>query len=154
MEIVFVATFIAIEETINTPFCIVWCWQHDGKADAENSKAVNSLIRREVSGNNVGFEEARVVSVSSLQKRGSYVACCSNCGTFLQEAQSDCRCNVICPGCGESIVVIVKKGKVTVFEDNNCEEDHTYKEKAQILSYAKAKRNYVSLVAEPEQSYK
>ena len=43
MEIVFITTVIAIMGTIDTPFCIVWCWQHDGKADAENSKAVIPL---------------------------------------------------------------------------------------------------------------
>ena len=89
------------------------------------------------------------MSSSSLQRRDRYVACCSNCGTILQEAQSDCRCNVICPNCGENIVVIVKKGKVTVFEDRDPNQDPTQGEKARMISYANTKRNYVGLVAEP-----
>ena len=71
-----------------------------------------------------------------------YVASCSNCGAILQEAQSDCRCNVICPGCGENVVVIVKKGKVTVFMDRREDEDPAYKEKARMLSYARTDRQF------------
>ena len=79
-----------------------------------------------------------------------YVASCSNCGAFLQEAQSDCRCNVICPGCGENVVVIIKKGKVTVFMDRREDENPAYKEKARMLSYARTDRQFQKRTAGPE----
>lgn len=52
-----------------------------------------------------------------IKKRDRFVACCSYCGTFLQEIYGNCDCNVTeCSYCGKDMAAVVKKGKVTVFE--------------------------------------
>lgn len=51
------------------------------------------------------------------RKRERFIAACNFCGGILQEAQGDCKCNVICAHCGKTMAVIIRKGKVTVFEE-------------------------------------
>ena len=36
------------------------------------------------------------------KRRDKFVASCNFCGTFLQETQGDCKCNVVCPCCGKN----------------------------------------------------
>lgn len=46
------------------------------------------------------------------KRRDKFVASCNFCGTFLQETQGDCKCNVVCPCCRKNMAVVVRKGKV------------------------------------------
>ena len=70
------------------------------------------------------------------KRRDKFVASCNFCGTFLQETQGDCKCNVVCPCCGKNMAVVVRKGKVTVFEERHNEDDPAYKQQIRIMSYA------------------
>lgn len=45
------------------------------------------------------------------EKTGECVVCCHRCGAFLMELASTTSC-MVCPECGVSLVVCVKKGKV------------------------------------------
>ena len=57
------------------------------------------------------------MSQVETRKRERFIASCNFCGGILQEAQGDCKCNVICAHCGKTMAVIIRKGKVTVFEE-------------------------------------
>lgn len=57
------------------------------------------------------------MSQVETRKRERFIAACNFCGGILQEAQGDCKCNVICAHCGKTMAVIIRKGKVTVFEE-------------------------------------
>ena len=92
-----------------------------------------------------------------LDRKEKFVAFCSYCGTFLQETHGDCNCNVVCTGCGRDMAVVVRNGKVTVFEERNNEEVPDYKEKVRLICYA-VKMNQIGrdkskLIAEPTVSY-
>ncbi|WP_155988407.1 hypothetical protein [Oribacterium sp. P6A1] len=69
-----------------------------------------------------------------LDRRERFVASCNYCGTFLQETQSNCKCNVVCSGCGRNMAVVVRKGKVTVFEERH-DDDPVYKDRIRMISY-------------------
>lgn len=45
------------------------------------------------------------------EKTGECVVCCHRCGAFLMESAS-ATSYMVCPECGASLVVCVKKGKV------------------------------------------
>lgn len=50
--------------------------------------------------------------MSSAEKKiGECVVCCHRCGGFLMEPASTTS-YMVCPECGASLVVCVKKGKV------------------------------------------
>ena len=57
------------------------------------------------------------MSQVETRKRERFIAACNFCGGILQEVQGDCKCNVICANCGKTMAVIIRKGKVTVFEE-------------------------------------
>lgn len=48
------------------------------------------------------------------EKTGECVVCCHRCGAFLMESASTTS-YMVCPECGARLVVMVKKGKVSVF---------------------------------------
>lgn len=50
------------------------------------------------------------------EKTGECVVCCHRCGAFLMESASTTS-YMVCPECGARLVVCVKKGKVSVFDD-------------------------------------
>jgi hypothetical protein len=43
---------------------------------------------------------------------------------------------MVCPECGARLVVCVKKGKVSVFDDNRSEEELAKKRHARLTGYA------------------
>lgn len=55
-------------------------------------------------------------------KTGECVVCCHRCGAFLMESASTTS-YMVCPECGARLVVCVKKGKVSVFNDTRSEEE-------------------------------
>ena len=57
---------------------------------------------------------------SAEEKIGECVVCCHRCGGFLMESASTTS-YMVCPECGARLVVCVKKGKVSVFDDNRSE---------------------------------
>lgn len=88
------------------------------------------------------------------KRRDKFVASCNFCGTFLQETQGDCKCNVVCPCCGKNMAVVVRKGKVTVFEERHNEDEPAYKQQIRIMSYAAGiERNKRMISAEPTARY-
>lgn len=56
------------------------------------------------------------------EKTGECVVCCHRCGAFLMESASTTS-YMVCPECGARLVVCVKKGKVSVFNDTRSEEE-------------------------------
>ena len=54
---------------------------------------------------------------SAEEKIGECVVCCHRCGGFLMESASTTS-YMVCPECGARLVVCVKKGKVSVFDDD------------------------------------
>ena len=59
--------------------------------------------------------------MSEITRKELRTACCPNCGTILQKA-TNAQSEQICPCCGIHVVVLIKNGKVTVFESRR-EED-------------------------------
>ena len=56
------------------------------------------------------------------EKTGECVVCCHRWGTFLMKSASTTS-YMICLECGTRLVVCVKKGKVSVFDDTRSEEE-------------------------------
>lgn len=56
------------------------------------------------------------------EKIGECVVCCHRCGGFLMESASTTS-YMVCPECGARLVVCVKKGKVSIFDDNRSKEE-------------------------------
>ena len=57
------------------------------------------------------------------------------CGAFLMESASTTS-YMVCPECGARLVVCVKKGKVSVFDDTRSEEELAKKRHARLTRYA------------------
>lgn len=72
---------------------------------------------------------------SAEEKIGECVVCCHRCGGFLMESASTTS-YIVCPECGARLVVCVKKGKVSVFDDNRSEEELAKKRHARLTGYA------------------
>lgn len=72
---------------------------------------------------------------SAEEKIGECVVCCHRCGGFLMESASTTS-YMVCPECGARLVVCVKKGKVSVFDDNRSEEELAKKRHARLTGYA------------------
>lgn len=72
---------------------------------------------------------------SAEEKIGECVVCCHRCGGFLMESASTTS-YMVCPECGVRLVVCVKKGKVSVFDDNRSEEELAKKRHARLTGYA------------------
>lgn len=56
------------------------------------------------------------------EKTRQCVVCCHRCGAFLIESAITTS-YMVCPECGARLVVMVKKGKVSVFNDTRSEEE-------------------------------
>ncbi len=69
------------------------------------------------------------------KKTGECVVCCHRCGAFLMESASTTS-YMVCPECGARLVVCVKKGKVSVFDDTRSEEELAKKRHARLTRYA------------------
>lgn len=69
------------------------------------------------------------------EKTGKCVVCCHRCGAFLMESASTTS-YMVCPECGTRLVVCVKKGKVSVFDDTRSEEELAKKRHARLTRYA------------------
>ena len=63
------------------------------------------------------------------------VVCCHRCGAFLMESASTTS-YMVCPECGARLVVMVKKGQVSVFDDTRSEEELAKKRHARLTRYA------------------
>lgn len=68
-------------------------------------------------------------------KTGECVVCCHRCGAFLMESASTTS-YMVCPECGARLVVCVKKGKVSVFDDTRYEEELAKKRHARLTRYS------------------
>ena len=79
---------------------------------------------------------------SAEEKTGECVVCCHRCGAFLMESASTTS-YMVCPECGARLVVCVKKGKVSVFDDTRSEEELAKKRHACLTRYA-AKINEIT----------
>ena len=55
------------------------------------------------------------------KKTGECVVCCHRCGALPMESASTTS-YMVCSECGACLVVCVKKGKVSVFDDCCCDE--------------------------------
>lgn len=75
------------------------------------------------------------MSQLETKRRKRFIASCNFCGSILQETQGDCKCNVICSRCGRTMAVIVRKGKVTVFEERYTENGLADSERRRMMSY-------------------
>lgn len=75
------------------------------------------------------------MSQLETKRRERFIASCNFCGGILQETQGDCKCNVICSRCGRTMAVIVRKGKVTVFEERFTENGLANSERRRMLRY-------------------
>ncbi len=74
-----------------------------------------------------------------------FVASCNYCGDYLQVTHGDGKSNVICHCCGKNMVVIVKKGRVTVFEEGPTDNDPEYNRQIQYINIAtRIKDRYIS----------
>ena len=69
------------------------------------------------------------------EKTGECVVCCHRCGAFLMESVST-TLYMVCTECGARLVVCVKKGKVSVFDDTRSEEELAKKRHARLTRYA------------------
>ena len=69
------------------------------------------------------------------EKTGECVVCCHRCGAFLMESASTTS-YMVCPECSANLVVCVKKGKVSVFDDTRSEEELAKKRHARLTRYA------------------
>ena len=76
------------------------------------------------------------------EKTGECVVCCHRCGAFLMESASTTS-YMVCPECGARLVVMVKKGKVSVFNDTRSEEELAKTRHARLTRYA-AKINKIT----------
>ena len=65
------------------------------------------------------------------EKTGECVVCCHRCGAFLMELASTTS-YMVCPECGARLVVCVKKGNVSVFDDTRSEEELAKKRHARL----------------------
>ena len=72
---------------------------------------------------------------SAEEKIGECVVCCHRGGGFLMQSASTTS-YMVCPECGARLVVCVKKGKVSVFDDNRSEEELAKKRHARLTGYA------------------
>lgn len=74
--------------------------------------------------------------MSSLEeKTGECVVCCHRCGGFLMESASSTS-YMVCPECGTRLVVCVKHGKVSVFDDTRSDEELAKQRHARLTRYA------------------
>ena len=78
------------------------------------------------------------------ENTGECVVCCHRCGAFLMESASTTS-YMVCPECGARLVVMVKKGKVSVFNDTRSEEELAKTRHARLTRYA-AKINKITEV--------
>ena len=69
------------------------------------------------------------------KKTGKCMVCCHRCGAFLMESASTTS-YMVCTECGARLVVCVKKGKVSVFDDTRYEEELAKKRHARLTRYA------------------
>lgn len=76
------------------------------------------------------------MSQVETRKRERFIASCNFCGGILQEAQGDCKCNVICAHCGKTMAVIIRKGKVTVFEERYANDNSANGGQVRLMKYA------------------
>lgn len=94
------------------------------------------------------------MSQLETKRRERFIASCNFCGGILQETQGDCKCNVICSRCGRTMAVIVRKGKVTVFEERFTENGLANSERRRMLRYETGiAGNRQMLVAEASVGY-
>ena len=69
------------------------------------------------------------------EKAGECVVCCHRCGGFLMESASTTS-YMVCSECGARLVVCVKNGKVSVFDDTRSAEELALKRHACLAGYA------------------
>lgn len=69
------------------------------------------------------------------EKAGECVVCCHRCGGFLMESASTTS-YMVCSECGARLVVCVKNGKVSVFDDTRSAEELALKRHACFSGYA------------------
>ncbi len=94
------------------------------------------------------------MSQLETKRRERFIASCNFYGGILQETQGDCKCNVICSRCGRTMAVIVRKGKVTVFEERFTENGLANSERRRMLRYETGiAGNRQMLVAEASVGY-
>ena len=71
---------------------------------------------------------------SAEEKTEECMVCCHRCGAFLMESAITTSYRV-CPEYGACLVVMVKKGKVSVFNDTRSEEETAKKRYARLTRY-------------------
>ena len=69
------------------------------------------------------------------EKTGECVVCCNRCGGFLMESAITTS-YMVCPECGNRVVVCVKNGRVSVFDDTRSEEELAEKRHERLTGYA------------------
>ena len=69
------------------------------------------------------------------EKNGECVVCCHRGGGFLMESVSTTS-YMVCPECGARLMVCVKNGKVSVFDDIRSDEELACKRHARLAGYA------------------
>ena len=69
------------------------------------------------------------------EKAGECVVCCHRCGEILMESAGTTS-YMVCPECGARLVVCVKNGKVSVFDDTRSAEELALKRHARLTGYA------------------
>ncbi len=84
---------------------------------------------------NLDSQRRRDVGEFCGGKTGECVVCCHRCGAILMESASTTS-YMVCSECGARLVVCVKKGKVSVFDDTRSEEELAKKRHARLTRYA------------------